>query len=827
MEALVAEYEDTKPCVLEDATTDPMNPQLAATLETWLWCRYNSDEIKKTQEKAHRPGNANALIPLKIDEEVFHALNPECRTVDTCYRFIQNAMIKGCQPIANVIITAITHLHHYRGTDNPFLQITPEHSIDIMQIKAELDLGLRLLGMANCQLGLRRRLTMRPHLAPRFHHLCAEHHQINQWMFGGNIKATIDDVCQGQRRPFFRQVGLRSVPVSWQLLQRWRSWRQTWGPTRLSWPGLVQIQFPVKPRGQTRPFPKGSCTTQLKKAMQASKPHIPVGERLKYFLAEWYKLTSDPAIIDTVRGMHINLNNIPHQKSPPYPLRMSPEETEATNSQIQTLLNKKAIVLTWKGEPGKFISTVFLQPKKDKGYHMILNLKRFNKHVHYNHFKMETLYHILSLVTPHCFMAIFDLQDAYLVISIAGIHVKFLKFEWQGKVYMYIVKPFRLAEAPRKFTKLLKPILSKICRMGIVIAIYIDDGWVKGNTYKQCLNNVLYTVKLFAKLGFLLHHEKSTPIPSQQVSILGFDIDSITMLITLGDDKTNKAIDLGREALNRNTVSIWFLAKIIGTLISLLPACPWGPAHYRSLETVKLEALIHNKWNWKANCQIFGECITDLQWWIRTLPTTAAPISCNMPNKVISSDASDEGWGSYYKGMVAQGKFDPEQRDWHINTKEVVAAYYGIKSFMPYLPKDHLLLRCDNTTAISDLRDMGTLISPIRDRFSRKLWQLMYEKDCWMSINYIKSQENWNTDLASRVFNKQTEWVLPQEVFLQVVLKFDCPTINLFASCLNKKLNRYISWIPDPYCLDVDAFYYDWSQEFPYLYHLLIFWAGA
>ena len=202
MDAIAAEYEGTKPRVLEDATTDPMPQQLASTLETWMWKRYNTDEIKKTQEKARRCKNADALIPLRIEEEIFHALSQRGRAVDARYHFIQNALMKGCQPIANVwqkIITGITHLQRHRQDDNPFLVITPDFSLDINQIKAELDLGLRLLGMANSQLALRRRLTMKRYLAPGFKRLCDEHNDINQWMFGGNIKATIDDVSKINR----------------------------------------------------------------------------------------------------------------------------------------------------------------------------------------------------------------------------------------------------------------------------------------------------------------------------------------------------------------------------------------------------------------------------------------------------------------------------------------------------------------------------------------------------------------------------------------------------------------------------------------------------
>ena len=93
-----------------------------------------------------------------------------------------------------------------------------------------------------------------------------------------------------------------------------------------------------------------------------------------------------------------------------------------------------------------------------------------------------------------------------------------------------------------KFTKLLKPVLSKLRRSGIILAISIDDGWVKGLTYDDCFRNVIATVQLFSKLGFLLHEEKSVLIPSQHVSILGYNVDSLEMLVTLGDDKTNNAI---------------------------------------------------------------------------------------------------------------------------------------------------------------------------------------------------------------------------------------------------------------------------------------------
>ena len=44
------------------------------------------------------------------------------------------------------------------------------------------------------------------------------------------------------------------------------------------------------------------------------------------------------------------------------------------------------------------------------------------------------------------------------------------------------------------------------------------------------------------------------------------------------------------------------------------------------------------------------------------------------------------------------------------------------------------------------------------------------------------------------------------------------PSIDLFASMNNKKLERYVSWKPDPDAFAVDAFSLDWKNEFYYIF---------
>ena len=79
MQAITADYEGTKPRVLKDVTTDSIPQCLADTLETWMWKRYTTDEIKHVQEKAGRPSNAPALIPLKLRKKSIMLLIREAK----------------------------------------------------------------------------------------------------------------------------------------------------------------------------------------------------------------------------------------------------------------------------------------------------------------------------------------------------------------------------------------------------------------------------------------------------------------------------------------------------------------------------------------------------------------------------------------------------------------------------------------------------------------------------------------------------------------------------------------------------------------------------
>ena len=220
------------------------------------------------------------------------------------------------------------------------------------------------------------------------------------------------------------------------------------------------------------------------------------------------------------------------------PIQLNYRETKLNHSEGLILDNEisklmlKGVVEYASHSDGEFISTVFLRPKKDGGHRMILNLSELNLSVEYNHFKMERLESAMRLMTKNCFMGSIDLRDAYYSIKICPQDRKYLRFIWRNTLYQFTACPNGYAAGPCLFTKLLKPVYANLRAKGFLSVAYIDDSYLQGATYDECLSNIICTRNLFTDLGFLVHPDKSVFIPQQHIVFLGFVLNSVTMTVS-------------------------------------------------------------------------------------------------------------------------------------------------------------------------------------------------------------------------------------------------------------------------------------------------------
>ena len=151
--------------------------------------------------------------------------------------------------------------------------------------------------------------------------------------------------------------------------------------------------------------------------------------------------------------------------------------------------------------------------------------------------------------------------------------------------------PNGLSSDSRSFTKIVKPVYSSLPSKGHVNIGYIDDSYLQEDTYEECKHNVQDTVKLFGRLGFLPHPEKSVFEPTQIITFLGFVINSVTMTITLTPEKAPKVYMACKKKLAKSGRSILELSQVIGLLVASVPAVQYGQLHLRHLEVDKNMAL--------------------------------------------------------------------------------------------------------------------------------------------------------------------------------------------------------------------------------------------
>ncbi|KAJ8909370.1 hypothetical protein NQ315_008936 [Exocentrus adspersus] len=409
-------------------------------------------------------------------------------------------------------------------------------------------------------------------------------------------------------------------------------------------------------------------------------------------------------------------------------------EIEHLMESINKLLNDGAIVRCAPA-PDQFLSRFFLADKANGGKRFILNLKGLNKFIEAPHFKMEDFRTALRLVARDAHMATIDLKDAYFLLPVDEHSRKYLRFEFRSVLYEFTCLPFGLAIAPYVFTKLLKPVLAKIRSLGITCINYLDDFFIIEESFDVCLNNVKTVVGILESLGFMINREKTVK---------------------------------------------------------------YGWLYTKAFEREKFLALRKCNNNFNARMILPEYLKADFLWWEQNIVESYNDIVRNAFKLEIFTDSSLTGWGACCNGEKTHGFWSEQDKAHHINYLELQAIFYGLKCFAHHEKDCNILIRCDNTTAISYINRMGSIQFPILNALAKEIWQWCESRRVWLVASYISSGDNTEADRESRRINEDTEWELCKEAFEMVGNYLGAPEIDLFASRINKKCDLYISWRKDP-----------------------------
>ena len=446
----------------------------------------------------------------------------------------------------------------------------------------------------------------------------------------------------------------------------------------------------------------------------------PVGSHLRHFLPNWEKLTQSPWVLEAVSGYRLELFSSPRQVGAPATLHMDNLRGEALASELKALREKRAV------EPvddvrESFISPMFVVPKGDGAWRPVINLRSLNQHVTPHHFKMEGIRVVKGLIQKGDWMVKLDLKDAYLSVPIHPQHRKFLRFKWEDQLWQFSSLPFGLSSAPYVFTKLLKPVVTVLRKLGIRCVLYLDDMLIMAQSKERLRSYLATAVELLVSLGFIINTKKSIFSPSQVIEFLGFILDSRVMTIALPNRKIHQIHKLIRRVLEEREVSTRQLAQLLGSLVAAHPAVLPAPLYFRHLERVKFKAALRGGYD--SRVCVDPQIRKEMSWWLdRLITNNGSNLQITHWDLFIESDASMQGWGASCKGASTRGPWTRDERTHHINFLELLASFLALKTFAADLQSKATLLRIDNVTAVAYLNKMGGTHSSLLSNLAVDIW---------------------------------------------------------------------------------------------------------
>ena len=544
--------------------------------------------------------------------------------------------------------------------------------------------------------------------------------------------------------------------------------------------------------------------------------------KISQFYHNWTSLTKDKFILDIVKaGYKIEFKTEPCEGCNQRPLYFN-EKEQGIISELITKFEQKGVIKESKHETGEILSHIFIRPKQDGSYRLILNLSKLNEHMEKITFKMETLRSALHMIRQGCFFAKIDLKDAFYSIRIRENFQKYLKFEWQGKLYAFTCLANGLATASRIFSKVMKPVFATLRKMGHSNVAYIDDSLLQSDTFDLCLINISDTVKLIDSLGLTTHPEKSIVIPTQCIEFLGFLLNSIDMTVRLAPRKVVKLKEQAHKIMKSKTISIREFAKLIGIMVAAEPGVKYAPLYYKTLEVDRDNALKENHRDFDANMRVSNESKQCINWWIQNIDHSSRPISLGPMSRRIETDSSRLGYGGHdvtYNSEFS-GVWSKREKTFHINYLELKAAFLCLQYFCKGVTNEHIYLFMDNTVALKYISKMGGR-KPLLNELAKQIWQWCENKNIWISAFHIPGRLNIRADELSRLKKKRNEdmeWALGQHIYDRLEFKMGKCDIDLFASKRNRKNHVFISYVPEKGAKAVNAFSVIWDYNLHYAF---------
>ena len=536
----------------------------------------------------------------------------------------------------------------------------------------------------------------------------------------------------------------------------------------------------------------------------------PVGGRLSNFVEGWKHIRNDPYILSiVVKGYRLRFTSPPLLRQTLWELRslQDPQEILGMREQITLMLQKNAITEVPPDSPG-FYSNVFLVRKASGGWHPVIDLKNLNAHIHaptsfpYVHYKLCRKRRLrIQDRSAGCVLSCTDSSKQQEIpqfrLRKQGVPVSSTTF-WSK----YSSSSFYLFGAhgdsiPAPSGGFGDTISGRLASSPPGPSNFImSSGSATRHARPGRLHSESKEIRAGPYSGSLVPRNSLTSGPRESFTprVQGW-----------GDSRLRAPSILPQGTKLFSSVPPYGFAQLG---LRSYPSGSFVPeTHSTSFSFVRSDKPVYAT----APIRPCGPC--------QPTAAMAGPTFSYLRNPTIFTDASNLGWGAHMGDSKISGTWTLIDRKLHINCLVLKAVTCALQHWAPLLQGHQVMVATDNSTVVSYINKQGGTRSTPLLHLTVELFLWLESQDIIVRARHIPGCLNVIADHLSRPNQPiPTEWSLHPKIVKRIFRFWGTPEVDMFATLSNSHLPRFMSPVPEPRALAVDALSQDWQGRSMYMF---------